>query len=479
MALPFWKGDGGAVLWLLEEATMAYTGPGPGDKNSTRRQLFCLAASTPVIALTTSCRPNQNTAGPATVPRQVGCRSRLEWYHPFPTNEVRYEVFQQAIRSFTATRPGCAVEMIFVPSGELLTKLTATVAGGTPPALTAMAPSGVSSWSSQGVLAPVDNLFARDKLNSSDFPAPLWKQMNYGVKVWFLPLECNADFVLHWNKEHFAEAGLNPDQGPITIAELDSFIVRLTRERGGEYERLGMQPWDLYGLGNTFQAWGYAFGGSFFDEAKDEPTLTHPRLIRAVEWFTGWAHRLGVERVNRLREAANIPGVHFFGSGLFSIHVLTSSGLRGVLRYNPAIQIGAGPMPGEPPGQPGTVSIGGWTVAAVAGSTQREEAWDFMKYIGASDEGTLIIARGASIPGWLRSPGLAELSKDPLQKAYVDGIRRAQTPQLGYYFPAGLNLNPIQEVIDGKRGVRDALEAINRDANVRYQEWKRQVKKGA
>jgi multiple sugar transport system substrate-binding protein len=188
---------------------------------------------------------------------------------------------------------------------------------------------------------------------------------------------------------------------------------------------------------------------------------------------------LGVERVNRLRQASILPGgIHFFATGRFSIHPLTSPVLRGVQQYDRRLEIGAGPMPGEPPGQPGSVAIGGWATGAIAGGKQREEAWDFMRYVGADAEGTTIVARFIGIPGWLKSPGLDELSKDPLQKAYVDGVRRAQFVQIGFYSPAGYDLNPIQEVIDGKRGVRDALEAINRDANVRYQEWKRQVKKG-
>jgi hypothetical protein len=101
-----------------------------------------------------------------------------------------------------------------------------------------------------------------------------------------------------------------------------------------------------------------------------------------------------------------------------------------------------------------------------------------MKFIGASEEGTSIIARQTGIPGWLRSPGLAELAKDPLQKAYVDGVRRAQYVQLGFFAPVAINYQPLQEVIDGKRGVRDALETINRQANQAIKELKAQLGAG-
>ena len=41
------------------------------------------------------------------------------------------------------------------------------------------------------------------------------------------------------------------------------------------------------------------------------------------------------------------------------------------------------------------------------------------------------------------------------------GFRRAEFPQLGFYTPGGWDANPIQDVIDGKRGVREVLTEID------------------
>jgi multiple sugar transport system substrate-binding protein len=70
--------------------------------------------------------------------------------------------------------------------------------------------------------------------------------MSFDNKVWLLPgSEANADFILFWNKQHFKEAGLDPEKGPTTIAELDGMAQRLTREQGGQLDRLAMKPWDV------------------------------------------------------------------------------------------------------------------------------------------------------------------------------------------------------------------------------------------
>jgi ABC-type glycerol-3-phosphate transport system substrate-binding protein len=213
-------------------------------------------------------------------------------------------------------------------------------------------------------------------------------------------------------------------------------------------------------------------GGSFYDERRDELTFTHPRVLRAVEWMADWARRLNYDRVQQFQQSVAVQGVPFFGTGRLSIAPLVSVHLRDTLKNDPSMQIGAGPMPGEAPGKPGAVAMGGWVVGALAGGKQRDEAWDALKHIGVSDDGTMAIARRGGIPGYLKSPGLTELAKDPLFKQYVDGVRRAEFVQVGFYTPGGWSSAAIQEAVEGKRGVREALEDIQRDATQRYADWK-------
>ncbi len=444
----------------------------------TRRRLHGTAATLAGGWAAAACGagPGSGTPGTAQTAQTSVCRSRLEMFVAAGPGTPRYEAYSDALKSFT--RPGCTIELSVVPSAELLAKITTAVTGGTPPAITEFAPGALRSWLASSVLAPLDDLFKRDKLSQNDFPAALWKYMSVDNKVWLLPgAEANADFVLFWNKQHFREAGLDPEKGPTTIAELDTMATRLTREQGGQLERLGMKPWDVYGIGNSTQGWGYAMGGSFYDEKKDEPTFTHPRVQRAVEWMGDWAKRLNYDRVQQFQTSVAVQGVPFFGTGRISVAPLVSVHLRDALKNDPDMQIGAGPMPGEAPGKPGAVAMGGWVVGAVAGGKQRDEGWDALKHIGVSDEGTLAVARRGGIPGYLKSPGLTELSKDALFKHYVDGVRRAEFTQLGFSLPGGWTSALVQEAIEGKRSVREAIEEVNRDALQRYADWKSKNKR--
>jgi multiple sugar transport system substrate-binding protein len=448
-------------------------GTGPYIRRITRRRYFggTSAMLGGLIAAACGGQAAPGTAGSGSAP-QAACTANLEMLIPWAPETPMELALKQVSQDFAAKHKGCKVTVVPVPGGgELQKKVTTQVAAGTPPGLTSLPPSWTTTFANDRLIKSVLDLFRRDKIRLEDFPPALQRPMSYDGKLWYMSFNANADFVLHWNKRHFREAGMDPEKAPTTIAEMDDAMKRLTQEQGTDLKRLGSYVWNYYGHGNTIQAWGYAHGGSFYDPAKDQMTFTHPRIMEAVEWYTGWARRIGNDRARAL-EGQTIPGgTHFFATGSFSIHALTSTGLHGVIKYDPAMEIGAAPFPGKTRDLNGTVTIGGWGVGAAADDSQRESAWQFMKYVGADPEGTTSLVRlASSLPAWLPSPGFEVAAKDPNFKPYVDGIRRAKGVQLGYFAPAGLNLSPIQDVIDGKVGVKEALETVDREVNTRIRE---------
>ena len=79
------------------------------------------------------------------------------------------------------------MDVVVTPT-DLVPKLTAAISAGAPPASATLSPAQVTSWSASGLLQAVDDLFKRDRLRAEDFPAPLWQNMNFTGKTWFLPL---------------------------------------------------------------------------------------------------------------------------------------------------------------------------------------------------------------------------------------------------------------------------------------------------
>lgn len=50
-----------------------------------------------------------------------------------------------------------------------------------------------------------------------------------GITLYALPWDTDAR-VIYYNKEHFREAGLDPEKPPRTIEELDEYADKLTKK---------------------------------------------------------------------------------------------------------------------------------------------------------------------------------------------------------------------------------------------------------
>jgi multiple sugar transport system substrate-binding protein len=434
----------------------------------TRRRWGAALAGGGAVALLSACAgpfgapaPAAPPGGAAGGPGAAGAGDQaleiaIPWAEPEPVNAG----LRQAVDAFVAGHPQSPVRLsVISPWGP--ERLATSVAAGAPPALTLLPPTAVTTWGPQGLIQPLEDRFKAAKLNGSEFFPPVWETMSWGGngKVWHLPVQVDPNFPFFWNKAALRDAGLDPEAPPATVDALDQMAERLARESGGQWERLGFVPWNWYGAANSFTTAAYMFGGSFFDRARDRVTFNDPQVIRAAQWIAGWAQRLGMERVAQPFGGTN--PARLLASGKLAFHPLVSVDIPLARQENPALQLGSGALPAAAPGQSGAVWTGGWHAALVAGSKRPDEAWELLRWIGASDEGTLAVARKlGGLPGFARSPGLDELSGDANMKAYVDAVRRAKFLPPDFYLPVAVDYTPFVDAIAGRRAVPSALDEM-------------------
>lgn len=79
---------------------------------------------------------------------------------------------------------------------------------------------------------------------------------------------------LYYNKDHFAAAGLDPENPPKTIEELTEVAKKLTLRDGNRVTQFGLIPW--MGEGWLY-SWGWSFGGSFLDKETGKVTPNQPQ----------------------------------------------------------------------------------------------------------------------------------------------------------------------------------------------------------
>jgi len=175
---------------------------------------------------------------------------------------------------------------------DFLTKLTAGIAAGDPPdVVTLFGSTAIPTLVSQ------EAIVALDGLEGADLPAvQAWMDPNvyrlgqyqdqlYGLSYW---AGANA---LIYNKGLFTEAGLDPNVGPATVADLDAYAEKLTvRDGDGNLSRMGFYTTDLW-------LWGTVFGGSFYDPAAEQVTANDPGVVAALDWMRSYAEKYGADKV--------------------------------------------------------------------------------------------------------------------------------------------------------------------------------------
>ena len=438
----------------------------------TRRWAMRAAAAGGLLGGSAACAPGAGPAGvPGGVPAsKVACSGPLDVVSPWNIGSTTGDGIVLLGQDFAAAHPGCSVRLLFVSENNttIMEKLVAAIAGGDPPAVTLVPAQQTPLWTSKGVVQPLDAYARRDGIAKDQFVEGYWPQMVIRGKLWRLPFNIDVNFPWFVNRQLFRAAGLNPERMPVTVQEADELANRLTRGAAGAQEQLGFVPWQLYGPGNSSQSWAYAFGGDFYDAGKDKVIADHPKTVAAFEWMAGWARRLGgYDAVEAQLQALGGWGPAF-GAGKLAMAAQTSDGLAGTLRSYPGLDVAGGLFPGGPGVKPGEATwLSGRGVGIVGGAKDPEAAWAFVKWAGATNEGTLAaVNRLSATPGLKASPGLAVLEKDPRFKPFVDSLRAAKHNPPGALIPVSLwggsRGTWLAEVLQGGRPVRETLEEVTR-----------------
>ena len=395
------------------------------------------------------------------------------------------QAIRDCVRHYNQTRgrqDGVFVEL--VNQGDIEQKVKIATAGGNPPDLVGLYSFNVCSYADQNALLPLDEILEREGIGAERYIPSHWRLCRHRGQTWCLPT-APATVALYWNKRLFRQAGLDPDRPPRTLAELDAYARRLTRTdpATGELVQVGFLPnepgWWAYG-------WVFWFGGRLWD-GRDTITATDPANVRAMQWVRSYVDRYGHDRLVRFK-----GGLGQFSSadnGFFTGQVAME--LQGVWlpnfirRYAPKdFAYGVAPFPSAVAGL-GNVTIAEADVIGIPrGARHVREAACFLRYT-ASTEGIEVLCRGQGKHSPLRrtSPGFLDPTQHPnphvelfWKLAFSPNARR--TPPLGVWgeYRRAMGL-AFDEVWNGQRTPREALEAVQTRIAARYRHERRRAKR--
>ena len=341
--------------------------------------------------------------------------TRIKFWHPY--TDTGLEGINAVIKAFEDANPKIKVDSTYIANqGEGQNeKLLAAIAGNNPPDVAYFDRFEIGSWANQGSLEDLSQMAATAGITKEKYYPFAWDEASYQGKLYGLPTTTDSRLV-YFNVEHFEEVGLDPNNPPKTIAELEEAAEKLTKKDGKRFERIGFIPW--YSQGWLY-SWGWAFGGDFYDANTNKVTANDPKVVEALQWLTDYAKKYDIEDISAFQDSQGSGAMDPFISGQLSMQISGPWVVPGIKKFKPDMKYGVFPIP-TPTGTDFTTWSGGWSVVMPKGAKNKEAAFELMKFFGSEDGQTIfseIINNFSAIDSVNEKLGYKE---DPILKHFVD-----------------------------------------------------------
>ena len=256
-------------------------------------------------------------------------------------------------------------------------KTLIAIAGGDPPDVAGLLAADIADFAEKNALIPLDEFMQGSSLRREDFLPTFWDMGVHRGRVW-ATVSVPIVVGLHWNKDLFQKAGLDPERPPRTIAELDAFGQKLTRVDDGRIMELGFYPADS----NWWPySWGFWFGARLWDGDRNI-TIDSPENVRAFSWFQSYAKRYDIAELQKFSNEFNFDSAqNSFLSGRLAM-VLQGVWLGNFIqKYSPGMRWGAAPFPSEKAGDPPIAIADADMLVIPNGAKHPKEAFEFIQYL--------------------------------------------------------------------------------------------------
>ena len=159
------------------------------------------------------------------------------WQYDFAT---RIAAMEQLIERFNAENPDIVVVQETFPYDAYEQRVAAATAAGQGPEVVQLFYGWVAAWQRAGYIEPLPQEHI-DHAWIEDYFIPMVESVKIGGEYYGLPTAVRA-LALFYNKDMFAEAGLDPDAPPQTWDEFVEVGKALTERRGPLFTRIGYGP---------------------------------------------------------------------------------------------------------------------------------------------------------------------------------------------------------------------------------------------
>ncbi len=288
------------------------------------------------------------------------------------------------VERFNEQNPDITVEVQPIPVGlRAKEKFITAVAAGSPPEVFYLDRYLAGQFSAAGFLADLTpRVNATSVFEWEDFWPKLREDVTWKGKVYAVPLHCDGR-ALHWNKEHFIEIGLDPEEPVGTWDELESAASRLYKTSGEAVERIGFTPtWGNPPHFLQWYIWFWQLGGEYLTPDNRKPNFNNDAGLGAFKFMLGLLDlQGGLEGITAALGNTNPSQNDHFTVGRVSMMVHNgASTTRRYQNWGASVTWGVGGLP-IPEGGLRTNYLGGWSIAMPQVGGHPDQAFRFVEHL--------------------------------------------------------------------------------------------------
>jgi multiple sugar transport system substrate-binding protein len=364
----------------------------------------------------------------------------------FAANPEEADARLHIVDAFQRAHPEITVRTVLA-GGNPMQQISTFCAGGKCPDVLMAWEFSYAGLADRGVLADLNTLLARDRAFAAGLQADsieaLYATFGYAGGQYAFPEQWSGNF-LFYNKELFAEAGLNPPpsrwEQPWSFDQfLDAAKTLTRRDRSGKTTQWGfVDTWappysaGLFGMNN----------GVPWSTPRVDPTHLNfgdDAFIDGVQFYADLANRHRVAPT--ASDAQSISTMNLFSLGKAAM------ALGGHWRYQTFaradnLDFDVTVLPKGPDGRQAHSNIGTTGLAISAGSPRTEQAWEFVKFAAGPAGQALIGESGLFVPvlaSAIGSTGFAEAHR---------GVENLGVLTTGPAHSQGLPITPAWEKVN-------------------------------
>jgi len=367
----------------------------------------------------------------------------VTWWTP-NFNELRA---RELVEKFQAANPDIKINLEITTTDGLPQRVLTALQSGAAPDIIDVQHGWVNGYAQNGLVIPLDDVLQ----DREDYIPAALDYVTWDGKLWGIPYRIETHAVIY-NKGHFTEAGLDPNDPPETWAELIEAATKLTKDGRSGFAITGGGE-----VGNTiFRSLPLIWmnGGNIISDDMTKALVNEAAAVEAVTFYTDFFKK-GLSPASTL-ENDGTANRRLFIAETVSMYQSGQFDIASIREENPNIDIGVMRIP-HPEGKDTAAILGGWSFVVPSDAQNPDEAKVFLRFLAEAEN------QGALTDTFPARKSAMELPRfdDPILQVFKEMLPfgRPVPPEKNWVQISQTYFNGIQSILLGDEEPQEAMDA--------------------